>query len=176
MTNSATSTNPPAGLNGSAYLLPKPRRKPVRINRERRARIEAAVEGLLHLLDVIDGDADEENDDDEREPNFGPPGGEECEPDEEGEPSLGWTTHVKQDGSKWRGEPAAWSAHASFVTDGEKDDSDSEPSLGSLECHPGDYYDEGDLCSQELWGSSDTRDLEPNGDEGDYSDEGGRAI
>ena len=103
MTERATSTNPPAHMNGSAVLLPKPRRKPIRIDRGRRARIEAAVDGLLALLDAVDGDADAEGDDADREPNFGPSNGEECEPDTEGELSLGWTVAINQEGRKWRG-------------------------------------------------------------------------
>lgn len=36
------------------------------------------MDGLPSLLDAVDGDPDIETDDDEGEPNFGPPGGEEC--------------------------------------------------------------------------------------------------
>ena len=59
MTDSAHSTCAPTiqELNG-ALLIPKPRKKPFRVSRERRERIEAAVDGLLQLLDAIDGDPD----------------------------------------------------------------------------------------------------------------------
>ena len=111
MTDSATSTIAPTiqELNG-ALLIPKPRKKPFRVSRERRERIEAAVDGLLQLLDAIDADPD-------LEPSMsaltelGVPSGawDECEDNhdaehEDGEPSLGWTATNKQLGWPWYGD------------------------------------------------------------------------
>ena len=111
MTNIAVSTHAPTiqELNG-ALLIPKPRKKPFRVSRERRERIEAAVDGLLLLLDAIDADPD-------LEPStsalteLGVPSGawDECENNhdaehEDGEPSLGWTASNKQLGWPWYGD------------------------------------------------------------------------
>jgi hypothetical protein len=117
MTESAISTPTPARqLNGARP--PKSRRKPLRINRQRIARMEAIVEGLLRLLDEVDGDPDEEPE----ESGYGDLAGmiveEVGEPSlgwtldgdishgsfDEEEPSLGWTLGIKQEGPSWRGD------------------------------------------------------------------------
>ena len=157
------------GLNGATYpALPKPRRKPIRIGRQRRERIEAAVDGLLRLLDELDGNPDEEDGGD-LEPTTGPSYADECEI-EDPEPSLGWTATIRQEGPNYHG-PISLGWHylpidAEEEHDGREDD-EREPSLGSLENHP-DVY--GENCSQERWGSSATNDREPDGDELDYSE------
>src|SRR5688572_23764036 len=62
MTDSANTTATPGRqLNGAP---PKARRKPLRVTRERRARMEAIVESLLALLDEEEGDPDGEADND----------------------------------------------------------------------------------------------------------------
>jgi hypothetical protein len=163
MTNRAHSTHTPDRQNGSGFLLPKPRRKPFRMSRERRQRIEDAVEGLLHFLDVIDGDPDEEDNGDREPSTSALTSGahpllvasgdlDECEPPEHDEFSLGWTLGINQAAQNWTGEPR-WGGGG---WDREAEHDGREPSLGSL-----------DNISQERWGSSDTRDLEPNGDEED---------
>ena len=105
MTERADSTHAPAiHLNGATYpALPKPRRKPIRIGRQRRDRIEAAVDGLLRLLDEVDGDPDDEDGGD-FEPTTGPSYADECEM-EDPEPSLGWTHGVDQSHPRWHRQP-----------------------------------------------------------------------
>jgi hypothetical protein len=166
MTESAPSTvAPDRQMNGSGFLLPKPRKKPFRMNRERRARIEAAVDGLLHLLDELDGDPDLERGDNEDActvEDYRPwPG--QLDPDSgDGEPWLGWTATVDQTLKSWRGDPhdydRAWSQGRMYTTDGEESYDGREPSLGAIE-----------TVDQSRWGESSTSDREPDGDEGDYS-------
>ena len=111
MTDIAVSTPAPTiqELNG-ALLIPKPRKKPFRVSRERRERIEAAVDGLLQLLDAIDADPDLESSTSALT-ELGVPSGawDECEDNhdaehEDGEPSLGWTATNKQLGWPWYGD------------------------------------------------------------------------
>jgi hypothetical protein len=56
--------------------------------------------------------------------------------------------------------------------DGREYQGDEEPSLGVIENHGGGFFRSAD---QTNWGRSPTQDREPDGDEEDFSDEGGRA-
>jgi hypothetical protein len=166
MPETANSTHAPTiqELNG-ALLIPKPRKKPFRMSRERRVRIEAAVDGLLHLLDELDGDPDREPGDNEDACRFEDyePSPEERDADcSDGEPWLGWTATPNQTSRSWKGEPHAssslWARGMIYVQDGEEEPDRNEPSLGSL-----------DAVDQSRWAESSTNDREPDGDEGDYS-------
>jgi hypothetical protein len=89
------------------------------MNRERRKRIEACVDGLLLLLDLVDGDEDlEDNGDAEPDDSgYGDGDGDGLSVEEHGEVSLGWTQGFNQAGRNWRGDPP-WGA----VSDGEDGD------------------------------------------------------
>lgn len=141
MPNIANSTRAPdRQMNGSGFLLPKPRRKPFRMSRERRARLEAAVDGLLHLLDVLDGDSDDEENGD-LEQNTGPSSADECELDP-AEPWLGWTNGINQASRGWHGEPPMSGELAYAVEDGEQEhdgrepDADNEPDYEDADSAP----------------------------------------
>ena len=195
MTDSANSTYAPSRqkLNGAAPP-PRPRRKPLRINRQRRERMEEIVDGLLRLLDEVDGDSDEEPSTtadawpgipsgalDECEDNH------DAEPDEDGEPCLGWTATTNQTSFGWRGEPHAnlWAWGIMPVADGEEEhdgrepDEDREPSLGSLENHAstaGFFMGRDGRGSQVHWADGRSDDREDDGDEGDYSGYAGERV
>ena len=83
----------------------------------------AEIDRLLAFLDDLDGDTDLEDDSDEDE-------------GEVDEPSLGWTSTIKQEGQHWLGDRL--STREPFV-DAEIDDADKE-----LECE-----DEGAQCEDE---------------------------
>lgn len=86
---------------------------------EPRRALEARIEEMITLLDMIDGDPDLED-------------GHDAEPDSDGEPTLGWGAHGRQTQLAAFG-PAAGE-------DGELEEDDpGEPSLASPERHPNTY-------------------------------------
>jgi len=171
MTDSATSTIAPTiqELNG-AFLIPKPRKTPFRMSRARREHIEACVDGLLQLLDALDGDPDLETST-AAGTELGVPSGawDDCEDNddaerEEGEPSLGWTASNKQLGWPWYGD----TDDREQEHDGREPDVDNEPDAD----HEADNDDEPSLasehCADQTWwsrGNDDDREEEHDGAE-----------
>ena len=88
------------------------------------------MDGLLRLLDELDGDPDDEDGGD-FEPTTGPSYADECEM-EDPEPSLGWTHGVDQSHPRWHRQPPNTGQFASAVLDGEqehdgREDDEREP-------------------------------------------------
>jgi hypothetical protein len=119
-------------LNGARP--PKSRRKPLRINRQRIQRMEAIVEGLLRLLDEVEGDVDTEDNGDAEpeESGYGDEDGMSVEQD--GEPSLGWTDYEARYGR--------YADQWGYATDGEEEHDGREPDCDDEEDDPGE--DNGD--------------------------------
>ncbi len=117
------------------------------------------VTQLIDFLDSLDADPD-------LEPTLGSepvPGSDECERPEDDEPSLGSLDRMMDQNKAWAVRNWHPVTGADFAIDSEKDDSDNEPSLGSVE-----NFGAG---SQELWASGDHRDLESEHDGSEPSED-----
>ncbi len=118
-------------------------------------RVRDLAKVLIDFLDGLDADPD-------LEPTLGyehVPGGDECEGPEDDEPSLGSLDRMTDQSKSWAVKNWDPVTGADFEVDSEKDDSDSEPSLGSVE--------KIDTGSQEQWASGDRHDLEEEHDGGE---------
>ena len=130
-----------------------------------RPMLESAIERLIAILDVIDPDPDLED-------------GGDAEPDEDGEPILGWT-----------GMQAAYGRYGTHDIDAdgcELDEADAEPELGSLDAqHSQLSWSKGrdaelslgsldNLMNQSAWGRFAGKDFEMDcEDEGAQCDDEG---
>lgn len=107
------------------------------------------IEELIALLDDLDGDPDLED-------------GCDAEPDQDGEPTLGWPESIMR-------KPHLLTAdgrYAEMLGGESEDNGDSEPSLGSLERHPSPYRSAGEHLTHQLaWGFSSNSDREFDGDD-----------
>lgn len=167
MTDSANTTPAPAPhLNGRST-----RKKPLRVTRVRRERMEAIVESLVRLLDELDGDADEEPSlgyvlpryglagvdlEDDQDSGYGDLDG--MNEGEVGEPSLGWTFNKRQEGRSWH-----WQAPWRAADDGEAGDDTGIGDTGGL-----DFDAEEDDPPEEHDHGEDNGDAEP--EENDHNE------
>lgn len=129
-----------------------------RAHHRSRRQVEARIDELIALLDAIDDDPDLEDGDD-------------AEPDQDGEPTLGWPEAIR----------ARLTSTGMFVQalGGESEDGgDREPSLGSLSCTPNilSFAAIERATSQLNWAGGGRDDRERDaGDEGEAVDEDGNA-
>jgi hypothetical protein len=125
-----------------------------------------ATEGLIAVVDTLDGDTDLEPSLGHSQLDLGRAGVDLEDDRADAEPSLGWTSSIKQEGRNWWG----YAGCSGLDGDPEQDDSDREPSLGAINPQPGINPDGID---QTWWGASGSSDGE-DGDDMGIGDDGGR--
>ena len=174
-----TTIAPAPHLNGATYR--RPRKKPLRLNAQRVARMEAIVDALILLLDEADGDPDEEPSLGSYQEHYGKAGvdleDDECsgygdhdamDVEENGEAPLGWTSGVKQLGPHWRGDDGndehsfGWTEGVNQVGPnwrGVNAEIEPDPDLeDNGDCEPGDNGIADDGGVQEVQGEFLVRD------------------